>query len=113
MFRWAHFTRWQMVPFPLPFRGTEALNGEKPCGVYRFAVRPKPVSFYFCLGQYDTAWGVRRHLRWPAVNTRPLNSAAAADKSEQLPVFFDPHRLRIGGVLFLRCRFGHAARAQG
>ena len=20
---------------------------------------PKPVSFYFCLGQYDTAWGVR------------------------------------------------------
>jgi len=48
-----------------------------------------------------------------AVNTRPLNSAAAADKSEQLPVFFDPHRLRIGGVLFLRCRFGHAARAQG
>jgi len=48
-----------------------------------------------------------------AVNTRPLNSAAAADKSEQLPVFFDPHRLRIGGVLFLRRRFGHTARAQG
>jgi len=28
-------------------------------------------------------------------------------------VFFDPHRLRIGGVLFLRRRFGHTARAQG
>jgi len=48
-----------------------------------------------------------------AVNTRPLNSAAAADKSEQLPVFFDPHQLRIGSVRFLRRRFGHAARAQG
>ena len=48
-----------------------------------------------------------------AVNTRPLNSAAAADKSEQLPVFFDPHQLRIRSVLFLRRRFGHAARAQG
>ena len=48
-----------------------------------------------------------------AVNTRPLNSAAAADKSEQLPVFFDPHRLRIGDMLFLRRRFGHAAQTQG
>ena len=32
---------------------------KKPCGVYRFAMRPRTCLFYFCLGQYDTAWGVR------------------------------------------------------
>ena len=32
---------------------------KKPCGVYRFAVQSRTCLFYFCLGQYDTAWGVR------------------------------------------------------
>ena len=30
---------------------------KKPCGVYRFAVRPE--TCLFLLGQYDTVWGVR------------------------------------------------------
>lgn len=56
---------------------------KKPCGVYRFAVAAKNLSLLFLTRSVRYRMG-RGALpsAMAAVNTKPLNSAATADKSE-------------------------------
>ena len=56
---------------------------KKPCGVYRFAVRPRTCLFFTFASVSTIPRGAcALPSAMAAVNIRPLNSAAAADKSE-------------------------------
>ena len=56
---------------------------KKPCGVYRFAVQSRTCLFFdFASVSTIPRGACALPSAMAAVNTRPLNSAAAADKSE-------------------------------